>query len=144
MFLKIWYLIIFSLFAVSFKKFIYIYLSECAESQVQHMGSSLWHAGSIVVACQLLAAACGIQFSNQGSNSGPLHWEYGVVATAPPGKSLPFLVYLSFWHLTPSVIIYIFREVHSSLLFVSIVNLFSLVFVSKRLNFTFVFERQFY
>ena len=139
MFLKIWYLIIFSLFAIPFKTFICIYLSECAESQLQHTGSSLWHAGSLLVACKLLAAAYGIQFSNQGSNSGPLHWEYGVLATGPPGKSLPFLVYLSFWHLTPFVIIYIFLEVHSSLLLVSIVSLFSLVFVSKHLNFTFVF-----
>ena len=100
------------------------FLSECAESQLEHMGSSLWHAGSLVVACKYLTAACGIQFSKQGSNSGPLHWEYGVLATGPPGKSLPFLVHLSFWHLTPSVIIYIFLEDHSSLVLVSIVNFF--------------------
>ena len=27
-------------------------------------------------------------FLNQGSNLGPLHWECGVLATGPPGKSL--------------------------------------------------------
>ena len=25
--------------------------------------------------------------SSQGSNPGPLHWEHGVLATGPPGKS---------------------------------------------------------
>ena len=45
--------------------------------------------GVFVVACRLLAVACGIQFPNQGLNLGPLHWERGVLATRPPGKS-PF------------------------------------------------------
>ena len=36
-------------------------------------------------------AAYGIQFPNQGSNPGSLHWEHGVLATGPPGKSLLFL-----------------------------------------------------
>ena len=31
--------------------------------------------------------ACGIQFPDQGSNWGPLHWECGVLPTGPPGKS---------------------------------------------------------
>ena len=35
--------------------------------------------------------ACVILFPDQGSNSGPLHWEYGVLATGPPGKSLTLL-----------------------------------------------------
>ena len=30
---------------------------------------------------------CGILFPDQGSNPGPLHWEHGVLATGPPGKS---------------------------------------------------------
>ena len=37
--------------------------------------------------CWVLAAACGIQFFDQGSNPGPLHWELRVLATGPPGKS---------------------------------------------------------
>ena len=37
------------------------------------------------------ALSCGMQnfqFPNQGSNLGPLHWEHGVLAAGPPGKSL--------------------------------------------------------
>ena len=36
---------------------------------------------------QVLVAACGIQFPDQGLNPSPLHWELGVLATGPPGKS---------------------------------------------------------
>ena len=43
---------------------------------------------------QVLVAACGIQFPDQGLNPSPLHWELGVLATGPPGKSL-FLHFLS-------------------------------------------------
>ena len=43
--------------------------------------SQLWHEGSLVV-------ICGIWFPEQGSNPGPLHWECGVLAMGPPGKSL--------------------------------------------------------
>ena len=43
---------------------------------------SLWkHTGSLVVVCELLAGACGIQFPDQGSNP-------GISATEPPRKSL--------------------------------------------------------
>ena len=42
--------------------------------QLPHANSQLQHA-------------CGIQFPNQGLNLGPLHWECGVLTTAPPGKS---------------------------------------------------------
>ena len=34
-----------------------------------------------------LRHACGIQFPDQISNPGPLHWEHGVLSTVPPGKS---------------------------------------------------------
>ena len=34
-----------------------------------------------------LAAACEIKFPDQGSTLGALHWELGVLATGPPGKS---------------------------------------------------------
>ena len=36
----------------------------------------------------VLVAARGIQFSDQGSNPGPLPWELRVLTTEPPGKSL--------------------------------------------------------
>ena len=51
--------------------------------------------------CQVLAAACGIQFPVQGSNLGPLLWEHRVLATGPPGKSPEFR--LLFSYLSPTV-----------------------------------------
>ena len=46
-------------------------------------------AGSLFIWLhQVLVAVCGILFSDQGLNLCPLHWEYGVLATGPPGKSL--------------------------------------------------------
>ena len=50
-------------------------------SQLQHADSQLWHA-------------CRIQFPDQGSNPGPLHWECGVLPTGPPGKSLSVFSFL--------------------------------------------------
>ena len=44
---------------------------------------------SLVVACDLLVVAYGILLPDQGLYLGPLHWEYGVLATGPTGKSLP-------------------------------------------------------
>ena len=63
----------------------FIYLAALALScNTQDLRSLLWHAESLV-------AACGIQFPDQGLNSGPLLWECRVLATGPPGKSLIFL-----------------------------------------------------
>ena len=42
---------------------------------------------NFVEACEPLVEACGIQFPDQKSNPGPLHWEHGVLAPGPPGKS---------------------------------------------------------
>ena len=42
---------------------------------VAHLGASV------------LVVARGIQFTHQGSHSGPLHWKQGVLATEPQGKS---------------------------------------------------------
>ena len=39
-----------------------------------------------------LAVACGISSPDQGTNPGPLYWEFRVLATGPPGKSLGFLL----------------------------------------------------
>ena len=73
-----------------FSNFIYlIYLAVPGLSgSTWSLGSSLWHVGSLAVACELLVATCGIQFPDQGSNPGPLHWECGVLATGSPGKFL--------------------------------------------------------
>ena len=42
-----------------------------------------------LVLCRIfdLCAAHVIQFPDQGSNPGPLHWKQGALATGPPGKS---------------------------------------------------------
>ena len=63
------------------------YLFGCA-------GSWLQHVESLVVACILLFLACRIQVPKKVSNPSPLHWEYEVLATGPPGKS-PHLYFLS-------------------------------------------------
>ena len=55
-----------------FKKYL-LYLFGCTESWLPHVGS--------------LVVACGILFLHQVSNPGPLHWQCGVLATGPPGKS---------------------------------------------------------
>ena len=47
--------------------------------------------GSLGALCELKIAACGIEFPEQGSHPDPLHWEHGVAASGPPGKSLPLL-----------------------------------------------------
>ena len=43
-------------------------------------------------ACELLVAACEIQFPSQGWNLSPLHRECSILATGPPGKSLSFIL----------------------------------------------------
>ena len=45
----------------------------------------------LVEACNVLVAACGIEFLDQGSKLGPLCWEFSVSVTGPPGKSLLIL-----------------------------------------------------
>ena len=37
--------------------------------------------------------ACGILSPDQGLNPGPLHWEHGVLATGPSGKSQENILY---------------------------------------------------
>ena len=53
---------------LSFFSYLLIYLFGCTRSQMQH--------------------ACGIQFPDQGSNPGSLHWEFKVLTAGPPGESL--------------------------------------------------------
>ena len=43
----------------------------------------------------LLVGADGIWLPYQGSHPGPLHWEHGVLATGPPGKSLTPSLFLT-------------------------------------------------
>ena len=51
----------------------------------------------LVVGCDLLVAACGTWFPDQGSNPGPLHWECGVLATGPPRKALQQQFHFIYW-----------------------------------------------
>lgn len=48
--------------------------------------SSLGHAGSLVVTWELLVAAHGTWFPDQGADLGPAHWDPGVLASGPLGK----------------------------------------------------------
>ena len=61
---------------------IYFNFFGCTRPQSQCVGLS-------VVACKLLTVSCGIQFPDQGMNLGPLHCKRRLLATGPPGKSLP-------------------------------------------------------
>ena len=54
--------------------------------------SLLQHVRSVVMACKLLAVACGIQFPDQRQNPGRLNWEHGVLATKPPRNSLKIVI----------------------------------------------------
>ena len=51
--------------------------------------SLLWRAGCFVAAGEILVAACGTYFPDQGSNPCPVDWELRVLATGPAGKSPP-------------------------------------------------------
>ena len=75
--------------------YIYIYIFVCLFSLVmpglgfhtRNLQSPLRCGGSLIAACELLAVACAVWFPDQGLNTGPLHWECGVLATGQPGKS---------------------------------------------------------
>ena len=67
-----------SLFLISF---LLIYLAALSLTcGTQDLASS-------VAVCKLLVVTCGIQFPAKGLNPGLLHWEQGILATGPPGKS---------------------------------------------------------
>ena len=69
----------------------------CHESSVAARGIfffffKLRHVESLDVACELLSSSMWDLVPDQGSNLGCLHWELGVLATGPPGKSQEFLI----------------------------------------------------
>lgn len=47
---------------------------------------------SLVVAFELLVAACGLELPDRRLNPRPLHWDLRVLATEPPGKSFNFYI----------------------------------------------------
>ena len=89
-----------------------------AQSDTTETTQQQQHTGCIVV-------ACGIQFSDQGSNPGPLHWECGVLATRPPGKSLPLYFYVILSDLLPyyEKIVSCFIDFHSHLISLMILEI---------------------
>ena len=60
-----------------------VFLIKCLFIYFGYTGSWLWHTGSLVVAYELLVAECGVQFPDQGSNPGHLHWEQGITGEVP-------------------------------------------------------------
>ena len=112
--------------------------SRCGTQASVVVACGLQSAGSVVVArglgsfcyrvvlqcavCGLLVVACGIQFPDQGSNLGPLHWEHRVLTTGPPRKSLiVVLICISLMTLNISLrayrsSVYFWKNVCSSLL----------------------------
>ena len=67
---------------------VFIYLAALGLScGTPDLPSLLQHMG-------LLVAACRIKFSDQESNLGPLHGEYGILETGPAGKSLGMFLFL--------------------------------------------------
>ena len=69
----------------------------CPGSYVGHRGSSVsGETGRTLVAvCEVLVVESAVQFPDQGSNPGSLHWKFGISAIGPPRKSLMwvFLIY---------------------------------------------------
>ena len=63
-------------------------LSSCGMRAPEHVVSSLWHAGSVVVVRGLSCpAACGILVSGPGIKPTSPALEGGFFTTGPPGKS---------------------------------------------------------
>ena len=77
--------------------FINVVISGCTRSHLWPTASSVFVAAGgivLVAVCELLVAAYGILFPDQGLTPGPLHWEFRVLATGPPGKSLNSLFFI--------------------------------------------------
>ena len=76
-----------------FFSFSFLFIWLCWVLLAAHRIFQLRHLGSLVVACELLVVTCGIQFPDQGSNPGPLHWECIVLATGHQGSPCKVLIY---------------------------------------------------
>ena len=66
---------------------IYRHVSVLSQMKKNHFRHILFLKYLFIWLYWVLVVACGIQFPDQGSNLGSLHWEHGVLATRPPGKS---------------------------------------------------------
>ena len=78
---------------ILFLKALFYFTAPGLSHGPRDLWSLLHQTGSLVAACKLLVAACGIYFSNRGLNPGLMHWALRILATGPPGKSPhnPFL-----------------------------------------------------
>ena len=68
-------------FAIRFFLYFFIYLAALG------LSCSTQDLSSLLQRAEYLVEPCGIQFPDQESNPGPLHWELGFLATGPTGKS---------------------------------------------------------
>ena len=58
----------------------------------QNQGKRFFFFPSLIWLCQVLVAACGFLFPDQGSKPGRLLCEHRVFTTGPPGKSQEILI----------------------------------------------------
>ena len=66
-----------------------IYLFSCTRSWLLHVGSLIFVAACRIFHCSMQTLSCSMWdlVPWPGIEPGPLHWECGVLATGPPGKS---------------------------------------------------------
>ena len=67
------------------KKFIYLAVPDLS-CRIFDLCCGIWDIFQLKQANSLVAT-CGIQFTDQEWNPGPLHWECGVLTTGPPWRS---------------------------------------------------------
>ena len=60
----------------------------CWECFFKNIHSFIWLHQVLVLGCGIFSCDMWHLVPSQGSNLGPLHWEWGVLATGPPGQSL--------------------------------------------------------
>ena len=65
---------------------------------MQHTGSSIFVVACgtffLVAACKIFSCGMWDLIPEKGLNLGPLHWELGVLAPGPPGKSPVATLYI--------------------------------------------------
>ena len=69
-------------------KIFFLFLIYVVYLAVPALSCSTWDLHSFIRHMGPLVAVRGILFPDQGSSPGLLHWEWGVLAPGPPGKSL--------------------------------------------------------
>ena len=117
---------VFLSYSYPFFSFIYYFLNYLfIYRAVPSLSCGTWDLQSLLGLAGSLVGAHRIQFPDQGSNPGPLHWEWRVFATGTPGKSLIHIIIIKF-DSPLSLSIYIIKDIHNSILI-------STLFYSKKL-----------